>query len=565
MLKNKKLLGILLSIVIVLALSIGGYSAYYKYTQESGTNFFVGTADKADALEDSNEVRQILDDLGNLLGHSKRDDSYPKDGTTGGTLSPTIIGGTITGITDLAVADGGTGASTASAARANLVVIYDSGEVITISHLKDVNTPNDEEIFTYEATTGDFEWHTLAELGIQPLDTGLTNLAALTYVSDSFIKVIATDTYAIRTLAEVRTDLGLVIGTNVMAWDAQLDDIAALTYTDGNFIVGDGSNWVAESGSTARASLGLGNVENLKVKLDAIAAPGVGNDNTEGYAVGSRWIDITNDKEYVALDVSTGAAVWTETTGAGGGATTFTGLTDTPANYTGQAGKYIKVNVGEDALEFGTPTGGAGTYLELTDTPAAYDNGKYAKSTAAGVVWDDPAGIGDMTKAVYDTDTDNIVDKAETVDDGVGNSSTAADVKDAITKKHTQNTDIAAGGEWNFGAHSAGFTVQTITSSEGTATINWGNSNKARITLSENTTLAFTNPANSGNYMLVIIQPAGSNAYTTTFPAGIYWANSTKVSVPTADNNRCIVSFLFDDEDGDKWYCQGTDTFATDD
>ncbi|GAH79913.1 unnamed protein product, partial [marine sediment metagenome] len=134
------------------------------------------------------------------------------------------------------------------------------------------------------------------------------------------------------------------------------------------------------------------------------------------------------------------------------------------------------------------------------------------------------------------------------------------------TKKHSQNTDTVAGGEWNFGAYSAGFTVQTITSSEGTATINWGNSNKARITLSENTTLAFTNPANSGNYMLIIIQPAGANAYTTTFPSGIYWANGTKISVPTTDSNRCIVSFAFDDEDAsDVWYCQGTETFATDD
>lgn len=35
---------------------------------------------------------------------------------------------------------------------------------------------------------------------------------------------------------------------------------------------------------------------------------------------------------------------------------TFVGLTDTPANYAGQAGKYAKVNVGETALEFGTPS-----------------------------------------------------------------------------------------------------------------------------------------------------------------------------------------------------------------
>ena len=87
MFKNRKLLGILLSIVIVLTFSVGGYASYYKYTQESGANFYVGTGDKSDALEDTNQVRQILDDLGNLLGHSKRNDLYPKDGTTGGSLS----------------------------------------------------------------------------------------------------------------------------------------------------------------------------------------------------------------------------------------------------------------------------------------------------------------------------------------------------------------------------------------------------------------------------------------------------------------------------------------------
>ena len=90
----------------------------------------------------------------------------------------TINGGTITGITDLAVADGGTGSSTAAAAR---------------------------------------------------------------------------------------TALGVVIGTDVQAYDAQLADVAGLAVTDNNFIVGNGSNFVAESGATARTSLGLGTfaVENI--------------------------------------------------------------------------------------------------------------------------------------------------------------------------------------------------------------------------------------------------------------------------------------------------------------
>jgi hypothetical protein len=40
-------------------------------------------------------------------------------------------------------------------------------------------------------------------------------------------------------------------------YDAGLQEIAGLTPTDSNIIVGDGTNWVAESGATARASLGL--------------------------------------------------------------------------------------------------------------------------------------------------------------------------------------------------------------------------------------------------------------------------------------------------------------------
>ena len=53
-----------------------------------------------------------------------------------------------------------------------------------------------------------------------------------------------------------RTALGVAIGSDVQAFDAQLSDIAGLTPTDSNFIVGDGSNFVLESGATARASMG---------------------------------------------------------------------------------------------------------------------------------------------------------------------------------------------------------------------------------------------------------------------------------------------------------------------
>lgn len=62
------------------------------------------------------------------------------------------------------------------------------------------------------------------------------------------------------------TDTGkFKFGDGSTAWTSllycgatSLSDIIGLAKTDGNFIVGDGTNWVAESGDTARTSLGLG-------------------------------------------------------------------------------------------------------------------------------------------------------------------------------------------------------------------------------------------------------------------------------------------------------------------
>jgi len=128
--------------------------------------------------------------------------------------------------------------------------------------------------------------------------------------------------------------------------------------TDGNLIKFSGTNGIG-------VDTGLSATNVVKCKFDATSAPTVNNDVDEGYTIGSRSWDVTNDKSYVCLDNTDGAAVWTETTGAGGGATTFTGLTDTPANYTGSSLKIIRVNVGETALEFVT-LGGDGDMLKST-------------------------------------------------------------------------------------------------------------------------------------------------------------------------------------------------------
>lgn len=64
--------------------------------------------------------------------------------------------------------------------------------------------------------------------------------------------------------------------------------------------------------------------------------------------------------------------------GAGGGATNFDALTDTPSSKIGHATKMVTVNSAEDALEFtDVPTGVAQTFDALTDTPGSKAGKQY--------------------------------------------------------------------------------------------------------------------------------------------------------------------------------------------
>jgi hypothetical protein len=65
------------------------------------------------------------------------------------------------------------------------------------------------------------------------------------------------------TALKVQQAIDTEVGVDVQAYDAGLADIAGLAVTDGNFIVGNGTNWVVESGATARTSLGLGSLATL--------------------------------------------------------------------------------------------------------------------------------------------------------------------------------------------------------------------------------------------------------------------------------------------------------------
>ena len=197
----------------------------------------------------------------------------------------------------LAVSDGGTGGTSAAAARTNLgvaigsdVQAYDA-DLAAIAGL--TSAADKIPYFTGSGTAAVADFTSFGRslvddgnataarntLGVaigsdvQAYDAGLTSIAGLTTAANKLIYTTASDTYAVADLtafgrsilddadaATVRGTLGLVIGTDVQAQNSNLAGVASAGVTDGNFLVGNGTTFVAESGATARTSLGLGSI-----------------------------------------------------------------------------------------------------------------------------------------------------------------------------------------------------------------------------------------------------------------------------------------------------------------
>jgi len=127
-------------------------------------------------------------------------------------------------------------------------------------------------------------------------------------------------------------------------------------------------------GSTAWTSLSyFPQGGNLLHKYDGTTAPTVNEDSGDGYGVGSNWYDITNDKAYVCLDATTGAAVWTETTAgaAGGEANTAsnvgTGGVGVFKQKTGVDLEFKKINAGSSKITITDDTGNDEVDIDVSE------------------------------------------------------------------------------------------------------------------------------------------------------------------------------------------------------
>lgn len=123
-------------------------------------------------------------------------------------------------------------------------------------------------------------------------------------------------------------------------------------------------------------------------------APTVNDDSGDGYIVGSRWIDTTNDKEYVCLDNSSGAAVWTETTQTSGGGGGGSGGLQSVQVFT-SSGTWTKpMGITKIIVEVvGAGGGGGGISNSGANQAAGGGGGGYAKSFLLDVSGDSSATV----------------------------------------------------------------------------------------------------------------------------------------------------------------------------
>jgi hypothetical protein len=258
----------------------------YFNTSTDALNIYDGSNFQAAALSSSGFIAAVS---------SPTDNAVPRfNGTGGATIQGSAViiddSNNVTGVasltltTDLAVAHGGTGSSSASDARTALGVAIGSNVQAYDAQLADLAglAVTDSNFIVGNGSNWVAETGATARtsLGVGSISTQASDSVSITGGSISGITdlAVADGGTGSSSASAARTALGVAVGSDVQAYDADLAAIAALAKTDSNFIVGNGSAWVAESGSTARASLGLDSMAtqaNDAVNIDGGSITGI--------------------------------------------------------------------------------------------------------------------------------------------------------------------------------------------------------------------------------------------------------------------------------------------------
>jgi len=97
----------------------------------------------------------------------------------------------------------------------------------------------------------------------------------------------------------------------------------------------------------ALVRIGPGAYRAIRHNLSAIASPAAGDDDADGYAVGSLWVNVSADRAWICVDASTGAAVWAEAS-----VPDLQAVLDAGSTATGSISLDGSITLGADALGF---------------------------------------------------------------------------------------------------------------------------------------------------------------------------------------------------------------------
>ena len=212
--------------------------------------------------------------------------------------SVNISGGAIAGITDLAVADGGTGASSASAARTNLGVAIGSDVQAYGAKLDALSAlaATDSGFIVGNGSTFVLETGATARTSLGVDAAGTDNSTDVTLAGKDFASIsgqeitfaqidltddvtgalpIANGGSGATTASAARTALGLAISTDVQAYDAELAALAGLTSAANKIPMFNGSesatviDFLDEDGLSSNSATAVPSQQSVKAFVEA--------------------------------------------------------------------------------------------------------------------------------------------------------------------------------------------------------------------------------------------------------------------------------------------------------